>query len=90
VEGAPDLVVEVLSPGTERQDLTTKRQAFAAAGVPGYWILDWRDRTALVLTRPEGGDYQDETPVGWGELVWPPAGEPGSSRWGDHPRFPRG
>src|SRR5215204_3291010 len=34
LEGRPDLLVEVLSPGTAEHDRTTKRRAFAAAGVP--------------------------------------------------------
>jgi Uma2 family endonuclease len=88
VEGAPDLLVEVLSPSTDEYDLTVKRRAFAAAGVPHYWVLDWTARTALVLTRPGEDDYRDEATVAWPELRWPPAGEAGSTRWGDHPLFP--
>jgi Uma2 family endonuclease len=89
VEGAPDLVVEVRGPGTEDYDLDEKRRAFARAGVPHYWVLDWTTRTALVLTRPEQGDYREETTPAWAELHWPPAGEPGSRRWGAAPTFPR-
>lgn len=40
VEGAPDLVVEVLSPSTERRDRGLKLHRYAKAGVPHYWILD--------------------------------------------------
>jgi Uma2 family endonuclease len=85
VEGCPDLVVEVRSPGTEDYDLREKRRAFARAGVPHYWILDWTSRTALVLTRPAEGDYRDERTVAWADLRWPPAEDPGSRRWGDAP-----
>jgi Uma2 family endonuclease len=88
VEGAPDLLVEVLSPSTDEYDLTVKRRAFAAAGVPSYWVLDWTARTARVLSQPEGDDYRDEATVAWADLRWPPAGEPGSARWGDDPLFP--
>lgn len=88
VEGAPDLVLEALSPSTDEYDLTVKRRAFAIAGVPRYWLVDWTDRTVLVLTLPQGGDYQQESTVAWADLRWPPAGEPGSARWGDHPLFP--
>lgn len=87
VEGVPDLQVEVLSPSTDEYDLTVKRRAFAVAGVPHYWVLDWSDRTALALARPEGGDYRQEATVAWADLRWPPAGEP-DGRWGDHPLFP--
>jgi Uma2 family endonuclease len=40
VEGAPDLVVEVLSPSTEARDRGIKLRRYAASGVTHYWILD--------------------------------------------------
>jgi len=46
VEGAPDLVVEVLSPSTSGRDRGIKMRKYEAAGVPHYWIVD-NDRRAL-------------------------------------------
>ena len=40
VHGAPDIVVEVLSPSTEKNDRGYKKEAYAAAGVKEYWIVD--------------------------------------------------
>ena len=40
VHGAPDLVVEVLSPSTRRLDLAVKRVRYAAAGVVEAWYVD--------------------------------------------------
>jgi Uma2 family endonuclease len=40
VEGAPDLIVEVLSPFTAHLDLWQKRYDYAQAGVREYWIAD--------------------------------------------------
>ncbi|MDP8921577.1 MAG: Uma2 family endonuclease [Chloroflexota bacterium] len=40
VEGAPDLVVEVLSPLTRARDLGIKLRRYAVSGVPHYWTLD--------------------------------------------------
>src|SRR5262249_43159954 len=39
IEGAPDLVVEVLSPSTETRDRTVKMRRYAWAGIPHYWIV---------------------------------------------------
>ncbi len=44
IEGAPDLVVEVLSPRTQARDRGIKMQRFAAAGVRYYWIVSRRPR----------------------------------------------
>ncbi len=40
VEGAPTLVVEILSPSTIRIDRVTKLQLYARYGVPFYWLID--------------------------------------------------
>jgi Uma2 family endonuclease len=43
--GAPDLVVEILSPSTQSRDLGIKFRQYEAAGVRFYWIADPRART---------------------------------------------
>jgi Uma2 family endonuclease len=57
VGGAPDLVVEVLSPSTGRRDRVTKLALYARAGVPEYWIVDPETRTIDILFL-EGGSYR--------------------------------
>ena len=52
--GAPDLVVEVLSPGTARFDRQTKYQAYQQQGVGEYWIVDPVHETVEVWTLDEG------------------------------------
>ncbi|EFH85426.1 Uma2 family endonuclease [Ktedonobacter racemifer] len=51
--GAPDLVVEIAYPSTARHDLSEKLQAYAAAGVPEYWVVtpDAHVVEVLVLDR---------------------------------------
>jgi Uma2 family endonuclease len=55
--GAPDLVVEVSSPGTVGYDREKKQSAYARAGVPEYWVADPWSRTVEVLTL-EAGVYR--------------------------------
>ncbi|MEM1118685.1 MAG: Uma2 family endonuclease [Bacteroidota bacterium] len=49
VEGAPDLVAEVLSPSTGYYDATAKRLAYAEAGVRELWLLDPGEHTVDLL-----------------------------------------
>ena len=48
--GAPDLVIEVLSPGPEnkQRDLVVKRQLYAKYGVEEYWVVDVQNRSVLI------------------------------------------
>ena len=48
VEGAPDIVIEILSSDRNR-DLTHKRQVYAEAGIPEYLIFDPTNGTVLPL-----------------------------------------
>jgi Uma2 family endonuclease len=56
VEGTPTLVIEILSPGTERVDLTVKFQLYAPFGIPYYWIVS-RDTRSIRCYRLEDGAY---------------------------------
>src|SRR6185295_2149269 len=38
--GHPDLVIEVISPGSSSKDRVQKRHDYAAIGVPEYWLID--------------------------------------------------
>ena len=40
IRGAPDLIVEILSPSTANRDRTIKRKLYQRQGVPQYWLVD--------------------------------------------------
>lgn len=54
LEGAPDIVIEVLSPSTRRFDLVSKRAVYTMGGVREYWIVDPETRSIRVIAI-EGG-----------------------------------
>ena len=55
IEGAPDIVLEILSSDRNR-DLVRKRQLYAEAGVQEYWILDPVNDSATLLEL-QNGEY---------------------------------
>ena len=57
LHGAPELIVEVLSPGAnnERRDRDAKLKLYSRRGVEEYWVADWRRRRIEVFRRQEGG-----------------------------------
>lgn len=53
VEGAPDLVIEVVSPSTAGRDRTLKRERYAAFGVAEYWVVDANTRRVEIYRGSE-------------------------------------
>ena len=68
-KGAPDLVVEILSPGTSKRDITVKFELYRRHGVKEYWLLYPNDRTLLVYRLSEEGKYASPEVFGEGEVV---------------------
>ena len=71
VYGAPDFVVEVLSPSTRRKDKTIKLTKYIEAGVREYWMVDPKKRCVVVYALQEDEEdydiavytFDDEVPV---------------------------
>ena len=51
LQGAPDLAVEILSPGTRNRDQRLKRHVYERTGVQEYWLVDPDTDVIEVLTR---------------------------------------
>lgn len=71
LRGAPDWLLEVLSPSTAAHDQIAKRRTYERAGVREYWLVHPGDRTLTVYVlengqygRPEIYELKDETPIG--------------------------
>lgn len=61
VYGAPDLVVEILSPSTARNDRGYKKEKYEEYGVPEYWIVNPNDQSIEVYLLQEGRYKLDNT-----------------------------
>lgn len=75
VVGAPDLVVEVASPGTAAFDRLTKYDTYEDTGVPEYWIVNLDRQTVEVFVLVDGiyhplGVFQGEQKVPSRLLSW--------------------
>jgi Uma2 family endonuclease len=53
--GVPDLAVEIISPGSAYKDREIKREEYAKAGIPEYWIIDTEAKTVDVM---RGSNYE--------------------------------
>lgn len=59
--GAPDLIVEILSPSTLRRDLTEKFALYEEHGVKEYWIVQPKDEAITIFLLQEDGKYDNGT-----------------------------
>ena len=68
IEGAPDLVVEILSPRTAAKDLNRKWWLYESAGIPEYLIVDPEEKVGRLL-RLVNGLYVEAARVNFGDPV---------------------
>ncbi len=54
IYGAPDFVLEVLSPSTRKKDLTIKHRKYLNAGVREYWIIDPKEKRLITYDFENG------------------------------------
>ena len=71
IRGAPDLVVEIISPSNPERDVVRKRDIYARNGVGEYWIVDPEARSIRVMTL-EGSTYSIIGEYGAGDKLTSP------------------
>jgi len=60
--GAPDLVVEILSPGNSKKEMGIKFELYEEAGVKEYWIIEPNQKMVMVYQLVKG-KYQNHKPL---------------------------
>lgn len=63
-KGAPDLIVEILSPSSLRNDRLVKLRLYQRAGVKEYWIVDPENKTVQVFLLDDSGTLQPHEDYG--------------------------
>ena len=70
--GAPDIVVEILSPGNNSKELKNKYEVYEENGVREYWIIHPEEKTFLAYTLDENGKYQPSALKTMGDIITTP------------------
>ena len=71
IQGAPDLVVEILSPATAERDRSVKFELYAEHGVHEYWIVD-PDARSITVFLLDGGEFEEVDTYSEGETLTSP------------------
>jgi Uma2 family endonuclease len=61
VDGAPDFIIEILSPSTRRKDTVEKLHKYSKVAVKEYWMLDPVNRTVIIAMLGDDGFYDMES-----------------------------
>jgi Uma2 family endonuclease len=70
--GAPDIVIEILSPGNNKKELQNKYGVYEEAGVLEYWIIHPAEKTFLRYTLDANGKFQSSHFLTLGDVVTSP------------------
>ena len=61
--GAPDWIIEILSPFTSRKDMSIKYELYQRHGVKEYWIVDPGNKYVHVYLLDERGSYPEDPKI---------------------------
>lgn len=70
IEGAPDFIVEILSPATYFRDFGVKKDIYEKNGVQEYWIINPSDKTVMVYLLKKGKYELDNVYHSYNEEEW--------------------
>ncbi len=68
-KGAPDLVVEIISPHTAKKDLDYKFRIYEKEAVPEYWVIYPHDRMVIVYHLNAEGEYKRDKIYGHNNVI---------------------
>jgi Uma2 family endonuclease len=68
------LAIEI-SVTTQHYDLNDKREEYARAGIPHYWVVDVPAKRVHLMSRPLDGDYTERRPADFGEEIAVPGSD---------------
>lgn len=67
--GAPDLVVEILSPGNSAREKREKYELYESEGVKEYWMVDYQEKTVFIYTLNDSGKFIGKQPLTESEIL---------------------
>ncbi len=67
--GAPDLVIEILSPGNSRKEIKLKHELYEEAGVREYWIVYPAEESIAIFLLNDKGKYDGATLYAYGDKI---------------------
>ena len=70
IQGAPDFIVEVLSPISKRRDMTVKKEIYERYGVKEYWLINPKDESIEVYLLHDGKYQLDNIYHNFDEEDW--------------------
>lgn len=70
--GAPDIAIEILSPGNSRRELDEKYRLYEESGVKEYWVLMYDKKICIQYTHNLEGRYLAMRPLNEADLLFTP------------------
>jgi len=70
--GAPDIVIEILSPGNNRKELYDKFKVYEESGVKEYWIFMYAEQICIQHTHNYEGEFYTTRPLSMADILYTP------------------